>query len=91
MEHTPRTVEEVYEDYLGRRAGLIKALTAGARWRAARRSDAVTQRRSEKRSFLSVDSALWLTPFSRCARQTSTGSTSSVIPRRRAVTAVPGP
>lgn len=28
----PRTVEEVFNDYKGRRAGLIKALTAGLRF-----------------------------------------------------------
>jgi hypothetical protein len=29
-QNTPRTVDEVYDDYLGRRLGLIKALTTGA-------------------------------------------------------------
>lgn len=33
----PRTVEEVFEDFRGRRAGMLKALTAGkyAAWKAS--------------------------------------------------------
>lgn len=30
--YNPRTVEEVFKDFKGRRAGMIKALTTGKNW-----------------------------------------------------------
>lgn len=37
-QYNPRTVEEVFRDFKGRRAGLVRALTAGTRRRRRRRS-----------------------------------------------------